>query len=185
MYKELPKLCFMKISWKTENISTDMICIILSPSSCVPSAPNAFQQLWIFSVQPLLYFWQSIIVLSWQQGIVMELSSCTHKQMQNWLTLHNAPWIVLSLSLFGNADENGTSVIREQTYCRILHALEIVSSSKWRNTFICAPYHTLHFCPRQMLSNLIFNTFSRPDNVCWHSTRNDFPRSSNESLWNK
>lgn len=77
--------------------------------------------------------WQCIIALSWQQGIVMELSSCTHEQMQNWLTLHNMSWIVRFL--LGNADEHKSSLIGEQTYCRILRTLKISSSYKQSNAF--------------------------------------------------
>lgn len=40
----------------------------------------------------------------------------THKQMQNWLTLHNTAWIVRFL--FGNADERESSIAAEDTRCR-------------------------------------------------------------------
>ncbi len=118
---------FMKISCKTENTSYwthwhDPQCP--HTLSIYPMHFNCE-----CSVEPLFSFWrqlQCIIVLSWQQGIVMELSSCTHMQMKKWLTLHNTPWMVRSL--FGNADEHGPSLIREQTYRRILHTLEIPSN---------------------------------------------------------
>lgn len=111
------------------------------PHELSVSVPNAFQYLWMLSAEPLLSFWkqlQCITVLSWQQGIVMELSSCTHKRKQNWLTLHNAPWVVGSL--FGNADEHGMSLIREQTFCRTLNNLEIPSFYKWSTAFFSKPY---------------------------------------------
>lgn len=123
--------------------------------------------------------WQCIIVLSWQLGIVMELSICTHKQMQNWLTLHNISWIVRFL--FGNADEHEWSIIREQMCCRILHTLKISSSYKWSNAFsisissiflyehLIIPHTLLSLFsgPGKCLENFKFNTFSHLDHVWW------------------
>ena len=61
-----------------------------------------------FRVEPLIPLWrQCIIASSWQQGIVMKLSSCTRERKQKRLTLHNVPWMLRALS--GNADESHQS----------------------------------------------------------------------------
>lgn len=103
----LPKIqenVCMKISCKTENTSYwthwhDPQC-----PHTLSIYPMHFSNCEC-SVEPLFSFWrqlQCIIVLSWQQGMVMELSSCTHMQMRKWLTLHNTPWMVRSLGMLMN-----------------------------------------------------------------------------------